>query len=169
MELDVLLVGGTGLISAGIVKHLLQRGAKVTVFNRRQRADTLPADVRRIVGDRTDRAAFERTFASSRFDVVIDMICFSPDDAESTARAFGGRCAQLQLCSTVCTYDPRTPPGVLVDERWPQRPLTAYGRDKLACEQRLLRAAAEGAFAVTIVRPSNTYGPGAPLIDQLSC
>jgi nucleoside-diphosphate-sugar epimerase len=121
------------------------------------------------VGDRADRAGFERAFAASRFDVVIDMICFTPDDADSAVRAFGGRCTQLQLCSTVCTYDPHTPPGVLVDEDWPQRPVTAYGRDKLACERRLLRAAAEGAFAVTIVRPSNTYGPGAPLIDQLSC
>jgi nucleoside-diphosphate-sugar epimerase len=167
--MDVLIVGGTGLISAGIVKHLLGRGANVTVFNRRQREDTLPADVRRIVGDRSDRAGFERTFASSRFDVIIDMICFSPDDADSTARAFAGRCTQLQLCSTVCTYDPQTPPGVLVDERWPQRPITAYGRNKVACEQRLARAAAEGAFALTIVRPSNTYGPGSNLIDQLEC
>jgi nucleoside-diphosphate-sugar epimerase len=167
--MDVLIVGGTGLISAGIVKHLLRRGVNVTVFNRRQREDTLPAEVRRIVGDRADRAAFEQTFASSRFDVVIDMICFTPEDAESTARAFGGRCAQLQLCSTVCTYDPHTPPGVLIDEEWPQRPLTAYGRHKVACEQRLARAAAGGAFALTVIRPSNTYGPGANLIDQLEC
>ena len=30
----VLIVGGTGLISTGIVKHLLSRGADVTLFNR---------------------------------------------------------------------------------------------------------------------------------------
>jgi uncharacterized protein YbjT (DUF2867 family) len=28
----VLMIGGTGLISTGIVKHLLVRGAEITVF-----------------------------------------------------------------------------------------------------------------------------------------
>jgi nucleoside-diphosphate-sugar epimerase len=165
--LDVLVVGGSGLISRGIVKHLLARGAAVTVYNRGRREHTLPPEVRQLVGDRADRAAFERTFERARHDVVIDMICFTPEDAESTIRAFGGRCAQLQLCSTVCTYGVDIPPHVLIDERFPQRPATAYGRDKVACERLLERAAAEKRFALTIVRPSNTYGPGAPLIDQL--
>ena len=33
-----LLIGGTGLISIGIVKHLLARGADVTMFNRGKHA-----------------------------------------------------------------------------------------------------------------------------------
>jgi len=162
---DVLLVGGSGLISAGIVKHLLARGASVTVFHRGRRP--LPGGVKQMVGDRADRAAFEETFAPTRFDVVIDMICFSPADAESTIRAFGGRCRQLQFCSTVCTYGPEISPQVLVDEGCPQLPITPYGRDKLACERLFLHAGQEGRFATTIFRPSHTYGPGAPLIDQL--
>jgi nucleoside-diphosphate-sugar epimerase len=163
--MDVLLVGGSGLISGGIVKHLLALGAAVTVYNRGRRP--APPGVEQLVGDRADRDAFEATFEDRRFDVVIDMICFTPADAASTIRAFGGRCRQLQLCSTVCTYGPDIGPGVLVDERCPQAPVTAYGRDKLACERLLLEAGQAGQFAVTVFRPSNTYGPGAPLIDQL--
>jgi nucleoside-diphosphate-sugar epimerase len=163
--MDVLLIGGSGLISLGIVKHLLARGAAVTVFNRGLRPS--PAGVERIAGDRADRAAFARAFEGRRFDVVIDMICFTPADAESTIATFAGRCAQVQLCSTVCTYGPEISPRVLVDEDCPQRPLTAYGRNKLACERLFLEAGAAGKFAVTIFRPSNTYGPGAPLVDQL--
>jgi nucleoside-diphosphate-sugar epimerase len=167
--LDVLIVGGTGLISRGIIKHLLERGARVTVFNRGRREVALPPEVKQLVGDRSDAGAFERAFANARHDVVIDMICFSAADAESAIRAFGGRCAQLQLCSTVCTYGGKIPPGVLIDETFPQEPLTRYGRDKVACERLLTRAAEAGQFALTIIRPSNTYGPGAPLIDQLEC
>ncbi len=165
--MDVLILGGTGVISVGIVHQLLARGASVTIFNRGRVSARLPDQVRQLRGDRTDRAAFERVFEHSRYDVVIDMICFTPEDAGSTARAFGGRCAQLQLCSTVCTYSTQVPPQVLVDEAWPQEPETRYGRDKVACERVLAQAAAQRKFALTIVRPSQTYGPGGPMLDQL--
>jgi nucleoside-diphosphate-sugar epimerase len=165
--MKVLVIGGTGLISVGVVKQLLTRGCDVTVYNRGQRAHTLPREVRQLVGDRADGAAFERTFADARYDVVIDMICFTPDQADNTVRAFAGRCAQLMFCSTVCTYGVEVPASVLVDEHFPQRPISGYGRDKLACEQVFARAQADGKFALTILRPSHTYGPGGALIDQL--
>lgn len=99
--MKALIIGGTGLISRGIVKHLLARGAEVTMYNRAQRDNPLPPDVKLVTGDRSRRSEFESTFSGSRFDVVIDMICFRPEDAESDVRAFGGRCEQLQLCSRV--------------------------------------------------------------------
>jgi nucleoside-diphosphate-sugar epimerase len=165
--MKALIVGGTGLISTGIAAHLLARGASVTVFNRGKRASSLGPDVRVILGDRNVPAEFEERLARERFDVVFDMICFTPEQAEASVRAFGGRTEQLVFCSTVCTYGFDVPPSVLVDETFPQRPTLAYGHDKLSCEQRFLRAHAASAFQTTIVRPSNTYGPGAPLIDQM--
>jgi nucleoside-diphosphate-sugar epimerase len=163
----VLLIGGTGLISRGIVKHLLARGAEVTVFNRAQHEDTLPVEVKRITGDRNQFGDFERQFAAIRFDVVIDMICFTPEQAASDVRAFGGRCEQFIFCSTVCTYGVKVPPRVLVDEMFLQEPISGYGRNKLACEQIFHHAHDERQFRVTIIRPSSTYGAGAPLIDNL--
>ena len=59
------------------------------------------------------------------------------------------------------------PPGVLVAEDFPQEPISGYGKGKVACEQAFFRAGAEGKFAVTVVRPSQTYGPGNPMIDNL--
>jgi nucleoside-diphosphate-sugar epimerase len=165
--MKVLVVGGTGLISVGVVQALLGRGAEVTIYNRGQSPDVLPREVRRLCGDRDDAAGFEACFAMERHDVVIDMICYTPEQAESSVRAFGGRCTQLVFCSTVCTYGVETPSSVLIDESFTQRPISDYGRAKLACERVLARAAAEGRFALTILRPSHTYGPGAPLIDQL--
>jgi nucleoside-diphosphate-sugar epimerase len=163
----VLVIGGTGLISTGIVKHLVARGIEVTVFNRSQREDTLPPQVTRLAGDRNQFGDFEGRFSSSRYDVVIDMICFGPEQAESAVRAFGGRCEQFIFCSTVCTYGVKVPPQMLIDESFPQEPISSYGRNKLACERVFRRAHDTRRFQVTIVRPSNTYGPGAPLIDNL--
>ncbi|HYP76573.1 MAG TPA: NAD-dependent epimerase/dehydratase family protein [Polyangiaceae bacterium] len=164
--LNALVIGGTGLISTGIVKHLLARGARVTLYNRGRREHEFPATVQQIAGDRADVSAFVATFAEQRFDVVYDMICFSPAQAEASVRAFSGRCAQFVFCSTVCTYSVATPPGVLIDEAWPLEPVSEYGRNKVLCEQHFQRAAEEGAFQLTIARPSHTYGPGNALIDQ---
>lgn len=162
--MKVLLIGGTGLISTGIVPHLLARGADVTLFNRGQRGkSSLPV----ITGDRDRPAEFEERLARERFDVVIDMICFSEAQAEATVRAFARRTEQLIFCSTVCTYGVDIPSHVLIDETFPLRPQSDYAERKARCEQVLERASQSGAFSLTIVRPSNTYGPGAPLIDQM--
>jgi len=167
VTMNVLVVGGTGLIGTGIVKHLLARGASVTTYARNRRRSAYSDDVTQIAGDRSNVREFEQTFETTRYDVVIDMICFTSAQAESTVRAFGGRCEQLEFCSTVCTYDVKTPPGVLIDESWPQKPISDYGREKVACERILERASEHGRFKLTILRPSHTYGPGSALVDQL--
>ena len=163
----VLIIGGTGLISTGIVQALRGRGAGITVFNRGKTDDRLGTDVRRLVGDRQDFPAFERAVvAAGPWDVVIDMICFRPAEAASTLRACAGRCGHLIFCSTVCTYG-NTQTVVPTTEETPQAPHSEYGRNKLACEQLFLRAAAEGKLPVTIIRPSHTYGPGGGIINNL--
>jgi nucleoside-diphosphate-sugar epimerase len=164
--LNALIVGGTGLISTGITKHLLARGAKVAMYNRGRRGAVLPAGVRQIVGDRADSKAFVQAFEHDSFDVVFDMICFTPEQAEDSVRAFSGRCEQFVFCSTACTYGAKVPPHVLIDEHFPLDPVCDYGKSKVACELAFQRAAGRGAFKTTIVRPSHTYGPGSSLIDQ---
>ncbi len=165
--MNVLIVGGTGLISTGIVKHLLARSAQVTAFNRGKRESSLPPAVKTLNGDRNKFDDFERTFKDQRFDVVIDMVCFNPDQAESAIRAFEGRCEQFIFCSTVCTYGVKSPPNIFVNETFPQEPISTYGKNKLACEKIFLAAHEAGKFKTTIIRPSSTYGAGAPLIDNL--
>jgi len=81
-------------------------------------------------------------------------------------RAFAGRCGHFIFCSTVCTYG-NTQTVLPTDETTPQNPHSAYGRDKVACEQVFLRAHAAGKMPVTIFRPSHTYGPGGGVINNL--
>ncbi len=168
--MKVLIIGGTGLISQGIVKHLLTRSADITLYNRSQRDNPFSSQVKSLTGNRLHFTDFERTFSSQTFDVVIDMICFKPEEAESNLRAFagqGGRCGHFIFCSTVCTYGSKIPPSVFIDETFPQEPISDYGRNKLACEQIFLRAHEQKKLTTTIIRPSHTYGPSGNMIDQL--
>src|SRR5262249_47820538 len=100
----VLVIGGTGLISTGIVKALLARGHAVTVFNRGKRKSRLPDGVTYLQGDRKDYPAFEAAMQDVECDAVIDMIAFVPEDTLSAIRAFRGRVRHFIHCSTVCTY-----------------------------------------------------------------
>ncbi len=169
----LLLLGGTGLISVGILKALEQRGdAEVVCFNRGQTEakspQPLPGFVTQRHGDRNDVAAMLEAFDGERFDVVIDMIGFNAEQARATLDLCRHVHAKHMLfCSTVCTYGTKVPAGVVVDESFPQEPISDYGRNKLAAERVLLEADAAGDVAVTIIRPSSTYGEGGHVIDNL--
>ena len=160
----VLVIGGTGLISTGIVEQLLARNADVSVFNRGNRTNSR---VETLIGDRDDVEALARAVATRRFDVVIDMICYRPAQAAAAIQVFAGRCEQIIFCSTAVTYGVKSPPGVFIDETFIQEPISEYGKAKLACERQFLRAHAAGQFKATLIRPSHTYGPGHPLLDNL--
>jgi nucleoside-diphosphate-sugar epimerase len=161
-----LIVGGTGLISTGIVKRLLARGMQVSVFNRGQRVKAPPEGVRLIQGDRDNVAEFTRTFERERFDVVFDMICYTPEQAEASVRAFAGRCEHFVFCSTAGVYGVKTPASVLIDESCPLEPANPWAKSKVLCEQIFLRASEHRDFNVTLARPGHTYGPGEALDDQ---
>ena len=79
--MKVLVIGGTGNISRGIVAALQSRNHEVVLFNRGQHADPPPPDVRVIHGDRQDREAFEAKVSAENWDAVIDMISFNAEDA----------------------------------------------------------------------------------------
>jgi nucleoside-diphosphate-sugar epimerase len=161
----VVVVGGTGNISTGVVKALLQAGHEVTVFNRGLRPSRLPDGVRSLRGDRKDRAAFEATMQAERFDAAIDMICYTAEDAESDVRAFRGVQHFIQT-STVCTLGGPLP-NVPADESTPLRPITDYGRNKVAADAVFMEAHARGELPATVFKPAHTWGPGMIVIRQL--
>jgi nucleoside-diphosphate-sugar epimerase len=70
---------------------------------------------------------------------------------------FSGRTRQYIFISSASAY--QTPPVQLpVTESTPlHNPYWAYSRNKIACEERLLRAYRQDGFPMTIVRPSHTY------------
>jgi nucleoside-diphosphate-sugar epimerase len=152
------------LISRGIVKHLLARGAEVWAFNRGKCAGPpLPTDVRTVLGDRDDALS---ALVGENFDVVIDMVCFRDEQATAAVAAFGGNCQHYVFCSTVCTYGTGTPPTALIDESFPQQPISRYGRDKVACEQNSLRPTERVSLPPELEKKGPDKGLVWPLPDQ---
>ena len=165
--MNVLIIGGTGTISRAIVRELLAQNHSVTVYNRGQRSDAPPAGVEVIIGDRTNRAAYEAVLSRRTFDVAIDMISFTAADAASTLKALPN-IGHLIQTSTVMTYGP--PFTALfqgTDAPLNGRHDGGYGAGKVAADELLLDHAQRGGVPVTIVKPSFTFGPGQPLFRQV--
>ena len=91
------------------------------------------------------------------FDVVVNWVAYTPDHVEADLERFRGRVGQYIFISSASAY--QAPPTRLpITESTPLRnPYWQYSRDKIACEDRLVRAYREEGFPVTIVRPSHTY------------
>ena len=154
----VLFIGGTGIISTASTRLAAERGIEVTILNRGQRATELPAGVRTVTADIDDPAAAVRALENASFDAVVDWIAYTPAQVERDLALFRGRTRQYIFISSASAY--QKPPGhYLITESTPlANPFWQYSRDKIACEERLLKAYREEGFPVTIVRPSLTYG-----------
>ena len=161
--MNILFIGGTGLISTSIARQLLEQNHQVTLFNRGQSENRLPEGAEIITGDRKNYAAFEEAFAGKHYDVVVDMIAYHPDDTASAVRAFTGRCGQFIHCSTVCVVSGPVQQ-IPTTETEPYHSLGSYGQNKIACEGMLLKAHADSGFPATIMRPSHSYGEGGGLL-----
>ncbi|CCQ33999.1 UDP-glucose 4-epimerase protein [Halorhabdus tiamatea SARL4B] len=158
--MDVLVIGGTGVISTGITRQLVDAGHGVTIFNRGETDIEIPETVSEIHGDRFDHDAFESAVADVDVDVVVDMMCFGLEDAESDIRAFGGDIEQFIFTSTVDVYHRPPERNPVTEDATREPPVSDYAEGKAAAEDRFREAEREGAFDVTIIRPWSTYGEG---------
>lgn len=155
---DILFIGGSGTISHASVVRAVRLGHRVSVLNRgRSTRHRLPDDVEHLAADVSDEATVDQALAGREFDVVAQFVAFSPEHVARDVERFTGRTGQYLFISSASAY--QTPPARLpVTESTPLRnPFWQYSRDKLACEDVLVRAYRDDAFPATIVRPSHTY------------
>ncbi|SFM37757.1 Nucleoside-diphosphate-sugar epimerase [Paenibacillus sp. 1_12] len=160
--MNVLLLGGTGVISRQIAAQLLLAGHEVVIFNRGSRKLPFSSDVEWIIGDKSDVHRFEASMSNRTFDVVIDMISFNEADARSTVNTFTNRAGQLIMCSSVAAYKRpyQTTPIKEDAEALFDNPEFAYAYQKAEMERYLQRVTGEQQLPITIIRPSLTYGIG---------
>lgn len=156
--LQVLFVGGTGIISSACAADAVARGIDLTVLNRgTSTLRPLPDGARVVHADGRDPADVRRALGDREFDAVVDFVAFTPEHVAADIDLWRGRTGQFVFISSASAY--QTPPVRLpITESTPLRnPHWQYSRDKIAAEGVLLDAYRRDGFPVTIVRPSHTY------------
>lgn len=154
--MKILFIGGTGIISTACTRLAVAQGHEVWLLNRGQ---TLHIEgAKQLVGNAYDPASTEAALGQHHFDVVADFLCFNTDQLEPRLALFKGRTAQYILISSASAYQKPCASPFVTESTPLANPFWDYSRNKIACEERLMRAYREEALPMTIVRPSFTYG-----------
>jgi len=156
--LRVLFIGGSGVISSACAREAVNAGIDLYVLNRGQSTTRpLPDGVAELRADVRNPEAVRDAIGGLDFDSVVDWVAFTAEHVRSDIDVFRGRTGQYVFISSASAY--QTPPARLpVTESTPLRnPFWQYSRDKIACEDLLVREYRENNFPATIVRPSHTY------------
>ncbi|MCO5242613.1 MAG: SDR family oxidoreductase [Anaerolineae bacterium] len=156
--MKVLFIGGTGIISSACSELAVREGIDLYLLNRGQTVDRpAPIGATVLFGDIRDRASAEAALAGHTFDAVVDWIAFTPDHVQADIDLFRGRTGQYVFISSASVY--QTPPASLpvTESTLLDNPYWDYSRNKIACEELLVRAYRDEKFPMTIVRPSHTY------------
>ena len=161
--MKLLILGGTGVISREIVKQALELGHEVTIFNRGSKPCYVPEQVTVVHGDRNKTEDFKQKMAELNVDTVIDMTCFDEKAAKQTVDVFGNKVKQIIITSSIAAYNRpyKSYPIHEDEEKLDTKGEFSYGFHKAEAERYLQSRMGKEAAAITIIRPSLTFGPGA--------
>ena len=160
-----IVIGGTGHIGTYLIPRLVDLGAEITVVSRQQREPYQPNGAWKYVKQVSlDREALEKqnTFGEKirelNPDVVIDLICFTPESNQQLVDALRGHVQHFLHCGTIWTHGPSVE--VPTTEATPRRPFGEYGINKAKIEEDLLNEAQRNGFPASILHPGHIVGLG---------
>lgn len=163
----LLLTGATGFVGSNILQVLLERKWSVRAFSRRCEPKNLPVNLQWIQGELKNFGHWAN--ALKGVDTIVHTAAEILDESQMRATNFDGPSHLLDSAikagverwiqiSSVGSYGPVV--SGVVDETWPDNPISVYERSKTDFDRVLECAAARGDIDVYIIRPSNVYGPG---------
>jgi nucleoside-diphosphate-sugar epimerase len=168
----IVVIGGSGHVGSFLVPRLVRAGHEVVNLTRGVRApyidDEAWAEIEQIQVDRTAEdvtGTFGKRVASLEADVVIDMICFTPDSAGALVEALRGHSGHLVHCGTIWQYGVSVKQPMREDD--PSPPFGEYGTQKAAIAELLAAETQSGRLVTTVLQPGHISGPGWPPIGPL--
>jgi nucleoside-diphosphate-sugar epimerase len=171
--MNILIIGGTRNVGHFLCLRLLADGHQVTVLNRGQTADDLPASVTRLRANRSDPAQLKQALADHSFETVVDMTLYTGPDAQTSVELLADRVGHYVFISTGQVYLVRTSVGRPFKEEHYCGPLIEpppverendyqnwlYGVDKRAAEDVLADAWSQRGFPYVSLRLPMVHSP----------
>jgi nucleoside-diphosphate-sugar epimerase len=157
--MQILFIGGTGLISTACAAAAVSAGHELWTLNRgRSALPNFAAPDHMLTADATREAEVAAAVKDIPWDVVVQWVGYTPRLVEQDIRVFQD-VGQYVFISSASVYS-KPPPHWIITEKTPKaNPYWSYAREKIDCELVLQNAHSEAGFPMTIVRPSLTYGP----------
>ncbi|MDF2747057.1 MAG: NAD-dependent epimerase/dehydratase, partial [Propionibacteriaceae bacterium] len=161
----IVVIGGSGHVGSFLVPRLVRAGHEVINLARGARSpyvdDETWSEVEQISVDRAAENAagtFGERVAELEAEVVVDMICFTPDSATALVEALRGRSGHLIHCGTIWRYGASVKQPMREDDASP--PFGEYGIQKAAIAELLAAETRSGGLVTTVLQPGHISGPG---------
>ena len=165
----VLFIGGTGIISSACSDLALERGIELYLLCRGRSPRPIPKGAKVLSGDIRDAESTRKALGNLEFDAVADFISFVPEHIQAGIELFSKRTGQFIFISSASAYKKPVDNWPLTESTPLHNPHWQYSRNKIACEEMLMRAYREHGFPTTIVRPSHTYDKTLLPFDPYQC
>ena len=161
----VVVIGATGHIGTYLVPRLVRAGHEVIALSRGSRDPYHPSpewqSVQRVTADR-EAASFGDRVAAFEADAVIDLVCFTPQQAQDLLDALRPAKPLLVHCGTIWVHGPAQRSPITEDE--PRTAYGDYGVAKMHIESLLHRETRTGGVPSVVLHPGHISGPGWPVI-----
>jgi len=155
MNKKVLMIGGPGKIGSGTLIKLKQRNYDVAVLKRHAEPDNLLLrDISVYYGNRDSIANLEDCINQFNPDIVIDFVCFTPNQANDIIAVLKERISQFIFVSTVDVYGyPLSVIPMHESDPW-KKTNSTYAENKLQCEKIFRNAYNLKNFPLVVARPA---------------
>lgn len=153
--INILILGGSGILSTDVLKECLSRKIKVTCITRGTRDYRIPKGVNIIHGNVYDLDTVI-TQLDNKYDAILDFLSFDVAGLKYKLDKLSQYCSQYFFVSSATAYSFKdkiiTERTELGNEYWD------YGDNKVKCENFLRKNSAKYGIKYTIIRPYITYG-----------
>ncbi|HWK24290.1 MAG TPA: NAD-dependent dehydratase [Ureibacillus sp.] len=99
----ILVFGGTRFFGKKLVEKLIEEH-EVTIATRGKTKHDFGDKVNHVIVDRTCKEEIEATLGNTKWDIIFDNICYSPNDALVACEIFEGKTEKYVFTSSMSTY-----------------------------------------------------------------
>lgn len=155
--MKVLITGGTGTISSGLVKECVTRGYETYAITRGSNNSRNIGGATYIHGNIWNSQEMIQLLEGELYDVIVDTQVYTVEQLKISLENFSNKCQQYVFISTAGIYTRQGEKRIVeTDEKnfteW------SYTRYKIECEKYLKDYSEKTGLKYTIVRPTVTYG-----------
>ncbi|MFW6389722.1 MAG: NAD-dependent dehydratase, partial [Halanaerobiales bacterium] len=137
--MKVLFIGGTGVISEGVSKLLGEKDIELFLFNRGNSPHLIPDGAELIKGNIRDVKSSKEILSRYCFDIVVNWIAFTPEHIKNDLELFKGKIKQYIFISSASAYQKPLNEYLITESTPLSNPYWQYSRDKIACEELLMK------------------------------
>lgn len=155
--MKVLITGGTGTISSGLVQECVNRGYETYAITRGFNNARNIIGANYLYANIWNSKEVNKAIDKLEFDVIVECLVFTTEQLETSLNNFADRCKQYVFISTASIYNRKGEKRIKEsDEKnfieWD------YTKTKIECEKYLQDFCKKTGLKYTIVRPTVTYG-----------